>query len=130
MQSHNQNPLHSLLQTYKGRKSVCRVWIIPTDIFLTCPTTSFGVEKHWPDKVNNTSQQSTKEVLVYELEGYFLSIKISNWWENCEHPTITFATTFQYPVGGAKYLWLVFINPIYHFLTHPRISFRIKTLIL
>ena len=75
VQYHHRHPCHNLPRDYWGIKSIRPVCIRPKDHFLTHPRISFRIETLWSNKYKNTSQQSTKEVELDELEVYFSSMK-------------------------------------------------------
>ena len=53
----NRHPHHDRSQTCGGSKSVCPVWIWPTDNFLTHTRTSFKINECWSGQCKQTSQQ-------------------------------------------------------------------------
>ena len=59
----NQNPQQNLPQACRGRKSVCLVWICPTDNFLSHTRTSIRINNQWYDKPIQTSKKSTMVIL-------------------------------------------------------------------
>ena len=46
----NRHPCHELQPTCGGSKSICTVWIRPTEDFLTHLGTSFSIREHWSNK--------------------------------------------------------------------------------
>ena len=99
----NKHPRHDLTQTWVGVGG-------PYVQF------GYGLLKIWchnqgqvsvlmnADPINMipTSQQSTKEGLNEELEGYFYQAKQSIEENIYEHPTGTLTTKFNKPVGGGE----------------------------
>ena len=73
----NRQPCHNLPQTCAGSKSVCQVWIRPTDNFLAQPRTSFRINELWSNKNDTPKSTINKRSLERRTWRMFL-IKKSN----------------------------------------------------
>ena len=63
LKSHHRNLFHNLPQTCGGRKSVCLIWILPREIFLTHPSTIFSINERWSIKFNKHNSTINKRSL-------------------------------------------------------------------
>ena len=70
--------------------------------FSNTPEETFqDIKKLFYNPYINTSQKTTKEVLVDKFEVYFSSMQTINSCENYEQPTVTIFTTFLNTMGGS-----------------------------
>ena len=72
----NCNPRHDLPQTFGGRKSVCLVWLQPTENLQSHPRTSFRINERYSDKHDTQKSTINKIRLEKSLEGYFRLITL------------------------------------------------------
>ena len=121
----NCNPCHDLTQTRRERKSLCPVWIRPTDNLQSHPRTSFRINICWSDKYD-THKSKIKKGLEEEIERVLRLRKAINWseqvWTLNRHPHHDLPQT----CGGRKYICLFLIQPTDNFQTHPRTSYSIN----
>ena len=55
----NRIPQHDFPQVYGGRKSLCPIWVFPTEDFQSHLGKSFSINEFWSDKLRQTGQKST-----------------------------------------------------------------------
>ena len=77
----NRHLFRNLLQTCAGSKSICPVWIRPTENLLPHPRTSFSINELWSNKYD-----THKSTIKKNKDGTKTSKKIyepkKNWWTN------------------------------------------------
>ena len=56
----NRHPHHKLLQTRRGRESICPVWIRPTEKFQSHSRTSFRINENWYNQCKQVNNQEQK----------------------------------------------------------------------
>ena len=85
MQSYNQSPSQPS-SSLRCEKVCMSGFSMAQRKFLSYPRTNFSIKEHLSNKFKNTSKESKKEVFIYELEGYFSSIKKINWCQQVLTP--------------------------------------------
>ena len=68
----NHLPHHELPQNFGGSKSVCPIWIQPTNVFLTHSKTSFSINKLWSNLCGQTCQQPLLKILKQKPQSKIL----------------------------------------------------------
>ena len=70
------HPCHDLTKTWRRGKSLCLVWIRPTDNYITHPRKRFTKNEHWPNKWN--TQKSTIKKRLERRTWRILYIRQTN----------------------------------------------------
>ena len=110
----------------QGIKSICTVWIRPTEHFITHPNTSFGINGLWYNKYDTHKSKINKRILE-QITWRMFYIKQSNKLKRTSLNTQPATSKRPYKnCGESKSVRPVWIHPTDNFLTHPRTSFIIN----
>ena len=105
---HNQYPPHKFIKACRGRKTVCPLWIRPTEIFYhTWGKLSVSMISDPVGAKSQVNNQQSKHWLL-NLKYVLYQSKQLIYVNTNEHPTSTLAMTFLKPEGGGGVCMSIF----------------------
>ena len=126
LKSHNRQPNHDLPQACGENKSICMIWLLPTENLQPHPKTSFNINESWSIKCKIHRSKINKGSIGTCTWRRFYINKKSNWSQQDLKPNWHPRHNLPQACRAIKLVHPIYTCHTENFQSHPRTSISIN----